>query len=282
MSDPYIVVLDGEAGGVRALLFDSEARRVEGYSAQLPRRADAAADCLDEMHRLVQAAGFRISAVVGRAESEVTAEDRKYWPAFEGAAWFPSLPEGAGTMLGSGCVGHRQFGLAIGETSLLGMVVERQIAIDGLTCVSIDNKRWLLCGAVPEAAGAYAAVKRELKVKGSIEGYLETAATDDPHLAGLAAVEQRFLEIFERLKVAVQEPVEAIACGATLLKSPAWTLRMANALGVGLTLCTEPEPAGRGAALWALERTGAIGHLEALPASTAGVVRPAEQLENTK
>ena len=41
----------------------------------MPRRADAAADCLDEMHRLVQAAG--------RAESEVTAEDRKYWPAFE-------------------------------------------------------------------------------------------------------------------------------------------------------------------------------------------------------
>jgi hypothetical protein len=76
------------------------------------------------------------------------------------------------------------------------------------------------------------------------------------------------------LKLAVMEPVEAIACGATLLKSPSWTLRIANALEVPLTLCTEPEPAGRGAALWALERTGAISHLEALPASTAGVVQP--------
>ena len=65
MSDPYIVVLDVEAGAVRALLFDSNARRVEGYSAQLPRRADAAADCLDEMHRLVQAAEFRIAASGG-------------------------------------------------------------------------------------------------------------------------------------------------------------------------------------------------------------------------
>jgi len=278
MSDPYIVVLDVEAGAVRALLFDSEARRVEGYSAQLPRKADAAADCLDEMHRLVHAAGFRIGAVVGRAETDVTEEDRKYWPAFEGAAWFPSLPDGAGMMLGSGCVGHRQFGLVVGENSILGMVVERQITIDGLTCVAIDEKTWLLSGAVPEAGGAYAAVKRELKVKGSMEGYLETAAADDPHLAGLAAVERRLREIFERLNAAVREPVEVIACGATLLKSPSWTLRIANALAVGLTLCTEPEPAARGAALWALLRTGAISHLEALPASTAGMVRPVERV----
>jgi sugar (pentulose or hexulose) kinase len=128
---------------------------------------------------------------------------------------------------------------------------------------------------VPEAGGAYAALRRELKVKGSIEGYLETAAVDDPHLAGLASVERRFREIFEQLKLAVKEPVEVIASGAALLKSPAWTLRIANALGVPLTLCTEPEPAARGAALWALERTGAITHLEALPASMAAVVRPA-------
>ena len=88
MADAYIVVLDVAADAVRALLFDSGARRVEGFAAQLPKRADAAADCLDEMHRLVEAAGFRIAAVVGRAESEVTAEDRKFWPAFEGAKWF--------------------------------------------------------------------------------------------------------------------------------------------------------------------------------------------------
>ncbi len=274
MVNPYIVVLDVEADAVRALLFDSEAQRVEGYSAQLRLRPDAAADCLDEMHRLVHAAGFRVAAVVGRAESDVTAEDLKYWPEFEGAAWFPSLPEGAGMMLGSGCVNHRQFGLAIGERSLLGMVVESRVALDGLTCAQIDDRRWLLSGTVPEAGGAYAAVKRELKVKGSIEGYLEAAAVDDPHLAGLSEVEQRFRELFERLKLAVMEPVEVIACGATLLKSPSWTLRIANALGVPLTLCTEPEPSARGAALWALERTGAIDHLEALPASTAAVVRP--------
>jgi len=171
-------------------------------------------------------------------------------------------------------VGHRQFGLVVGEKSLLGMVIEHPIAIKGLTCAPIDEKRWLLSGEVAEAGGAYAALKHELKVKGSIEGYLEKAPADDPHLAGIIAVELRLREVFEQLKLAVKEPVAVVACGATLLKSPAWTLRIANALGVELTLCTEPEPAARGAALWALNRIGSIEYLEALPASTGAVVRP--------
>jgi len=281
--DPYIVVLDEESTAVRALLFDSEARRVEGYSAQLPRRADAApdcaADCLDEMHRLVRAAGFRIAAVVGRAESEVTAEDRKFWPAFEGAVWFPALPAGAGVILGSGCVNRERFGLVIGEHSMLGTVAEGPIEAEGLTCAQIDEKRWLISGAVPEAGGAYAALKHELKLKGSIEGYLETTAGDDPHVVGLSFVEGRFREILSTLSRAVTGPVEMIACGAVLLKSPAWTQRIANALGVPLTLCTEPEPACRGAALWALEKAGALGNLEGLEASMGAVVRPVESAD---
>ncbi|HEV1285537.1 MAG TPA: hypothetical protein VNU44_09505 [Bryobacteraceae bacterium] len=268
-ADPYIVVLDVEADAVRALLFDSEARRVEGYSAQLPRRADAAADCLDEMHRLVRAAGFRIAGVVGRAEREVSAEDRKLWPAFEGSAWFPALPEGAGAVLGSGCVGPSQFALVVGGTSPLGTVAESPV--EALTCVPIDEKRWLLSGNVPEAGRAYSALKRELKLKGSLEEYLETAAADDPLLKGLSFVEGRFREIYLALSGAVGAG-QVVACGAALLKSPAWTQRIANALGVPLTLCTEPEPAARGAALWALEQVGAIGDVGALPASMGAVV----------
>lgn len=249
---------------------------MEGYSAQLPLRAGAAADCLDEIHRLVEAAGFLVAAVVGRAECEVTAEDRKFWPAFSGAAWFPSLPDGAGSLLGSGCVGR--FGLVVGEKSLMGTVVDRQIDADGLACVAIDEKRWMLSGAAPEAGGAYAAAKHELKVKGSIEGYLEMAASDDPHLAGLRAVEGRLAEIFKGLRRAVKGPAEVIVCGAVLLKSPSWMQRIANALEVELTLCTEPEPACRGAALWALERIGAIADVGALEASTGTVVRPVGDL----
>lgn len=275
-TSPYIVVLDRAADTVRALLFDGEARRVEGYSAQLPVRKDAGADCLDEMHRLVRAAGFRVAAVVGRAESEVTAEDRSYWPAFEKTAWFPSLPEGAGAILGSGCLSCERFGLAIGEPGMLGTVTgARPVHLTaGLTCAAIGENRWLLRGEVPEAGAACASLRHEMKGKGSLERYLETAGEDDPELWRIDAVARRFREMFEVLAQTVGSPVEVIACGAALVQSPSLTQRLANAIGVPLTLCTEPEPAMRGAALWALERTGSIAEMGALPASTATVFAP--------
>jgi len=268
MADVYIVVLDVAADAVRALLFDSEARRVEGYAAQLPRRADAAADCLDEMHRLVHAAGFRIGAVVGRAESEVTAEDRKFWPAFEGASWFPALPEGAGAMLGIGCAGGK-LGLLIGDASIVGTVARSPLTGDGLTCVPLDEKRWLVSGAVPEAGSAYADLKHS--IKGTVEEYIEKAAAGDPKLEALDAAGRHFREVYERLSAG--EP-QVIACGAPLLKAPALAQRIADAMGVSLTLSTEVEPAPRGAALWALERIGAIENLDALPASMGAEFTP--------
>jgi hypothetical protein len=255
-ADVYIVVLDVTADAVRALLFDSGARRVEGYAAQLPKRADAAADCLDEMHRLVHAAGFRAAAVVGRAESEVTAEDRKLWPAFEGAKWFPALPEGAGVVMGIGCTGPELVALVMGDASMVATVVESPVNVDGLTCVAIDEKRWLVSGSVPEAGAAYAALKRA--VKGSLQKYLESAAEGDPHVAGLDQAAARFREVYKKLSGQV------IACGEVLLKAPALAQRIAELVGVSMTLSTEPEPACRGAALWALERIGAIENLRAL------------------
>jgi hypothetical protein len=277
--DAYIVVLDVAADAVRALLFDGEARRVEGYSAQLPRRADAAADCLDEIHRLVQAAGFRVAAVVGRAESEVTAEDRTVWPAFEGARWFPALVDGASVTLGSGCVCREQIALVMGDASMVGTVVEGRVAIEGLTCVQIDEKRWMLSGAVPEAGAAYAAFKRA--IKGSVERYLEGAAAEDPLVVALDAGVQGFRGVYKRLAGNGPAP-QGIGCGGALLKSPALAQRIADALGVSLTLTTEPEPECRGSALWALERIGAIGDLGALGASMGPVFQPTVNLETTK
>ena len=78
-SDSYIVSLDVGSSSVRTLIFDSGGRPMEGYSAQLPYEirttADGGAeidpealanlvmDCLDEMHRQVKNAGFKIAAV---------------------------------------------------------------------------------------------------------------------------------------------------------------------------------------------------------------------------
>jgi gluconokinase len=77
--DTYIVSLDVGSSSVRALVFDSGGRAMEGYSAQLPYEirttpdggaeidpevlANLVMDCLDEMHRQVKNAGFKIAAV---------------------------------------------------------------------------------------------------------------------------------------------------------------------------------------------------------------------------
>src|SRR5579862_9565163 len=99
-SNSYIVSLDIGSSSVRALLFDASARQVEGFGARLPSRlettpdggveidpealADLVVDCLDELHRQVQADGLKIAAVAASA----------FWHSFLGtdAAGKPTLP----------------------------------------------------------------------------------------------------------------------------------------------------------------------------------------------
>ena len=98
--DPFIVSIDVGSSSVRALLFDSGARQMEGYGAQLPYRihttpdggaevdpdalAELTIDCLDELHRQIHEAGFRVAAIAGSA----------FWHSFCGvdAAGRPTLP----------------------------------------------------------------------------------------------------------------------------------------------------------------------------------------------
>src|SRR5258708_4914742 len=128
-ADPYIVSLDIGASSVRALLFDSGARHVEGYTSRLPYRAGAhpgelselAIDCLDDLHRHVHAAGMRIAGICGsvvrdnqaaeclfqklfvRPAANLKPEYQKLWPAYEDAAWRPLAAEDACRSIGTGC-----------------------------------------------------------------------------------------------------------------------------------------------------------------------------------
>jgi gluconokinase len=99
-ADSFIVSLDAGSSSVRALLFDSSARPVEGYGARLPYRVDTtpgggveidpvnlaelAIDCLDELHRQVHADGLKIAAIGGSA----------FWHSFLGVGenGRPTLP----------------------------------------------------------------------------------------------------------------------------------------------------------------------------------------------
>ncbi len=79
MSGPFTLSLDVGSSSVRALLFDREARQMEGFGAQVPYRvrttpdggaevdaenlAELVFDCVDEVHRQVNAASYKVAAV---------------------------------------------------------------------------------------------------------------------------------------------------------------------------------------------------------------------------
>ena len=455
--DPFVVSIDVGSSSVRALLFDSGARQMEGYGAQLAYRiqttpdggaevdpetlAELTIDCLDELHRQIQEAGFRVAAVAGSAfwhsfcgvdakgkptlpilhlldtrsgdqaervpdarastgcvphssywpakllwlaanrpsefrstcrflsfpeylylklfgsprastsmvsatglwdqnasdynpetlaalpigreqladpasldqpEDRLLPEYRALWPEFARARWFPALGDGACNNLGSGCVSTDRAALMVGTTGAMRLVSDTPLAkvSPGLWRYRVDKSRFVTGGALSNGGDVYAWMKCNLALPKDVEARLEAAApgahgltmlpffsgertpywrgdlraaitglsasTDSFDIlhAGLESIALRFREIYCLLTGPRGAPTEVIASGGALLRSPAWTQMMADALGRPVTICTENEASCRGAALWALERLGVIAGLDALPASTGAVFTP--------
>lgn len=456
-NEPFIVSLDAGSSSVRALLFDAQARQMEGFGSQVTYRIDTtpdggaevdpveltqlAIDCLDELHRQVSSAGYKIAAVSGsafwhsflgvgkdgkptlpilhlldtrcaqqvkrvpnthartgsmphssywparmlwlaesraaemrstarwlsfpeflfeklfghagasismisatglwnqnagdydqetlaalpirrdqmpdpatfdRPETELLPEFKSMWPAFSGAQWFPALGDGACNNLGSGCTDGTRASLMVGTTGAMRLVIEApSIEIPrGLWCYRVDHRRFVIGGALSNGGEVFAWAKRTLQLPQDQEARLEAAepgshrltvlpffsgertpywradlraaitglsfSTDafDIERACLEAVALGFSEIYNLLSGRPDPPANVIASGGALLRSPAWTQMMADALRRPITACTEPEPSARGAALWAMERIGMINNLGARPASTGASFEP--------
>ena len=462
-TNAFIVSLDVGTSSVRALLYDSGARHMEGYGAQLPHAvrttpdggaeidpeelAQHTIDCLDELHRQVHEAGFRITAVAGSAfwhsfcgvdgdgkptlpilhlldtrsaaevgrvpdthaatgcpahssywpakllwlernraaefnatqrflsfpeylfeklfgEARVSTsmasatglwnqagntydyatlqalpirreqladpasmdkplhnlrdEYRTMWPAFANCPWFPAIGDGAANHIGSGCLNPNQFSLMVGTTGAMRVLVPSPGALpQGLWCYRLDPNRALMGGALSNGGDVYAWLKRTLAMPKNTEARLEAAEPGShglgvlPFLAGerspywradlrgaitglslstepfhilhaaLESISLRFREIYGALAAATGTPAEVIASGGALLNSPAWTQIMADALGRPVVASTELEASSRGAALYGLERIGAIPSLDALAASTGATFSPRPQFEET-
>ncbi len=92
--------------------------------------------------------------------------------------------------------------------------------------------------------------------------------------ASLESVALRFRNIYDVMARVLGAPKEVVASGGALLHSPAWTQMMADALGHPVTPCLEKEASGRGAAIVALERLGAIRHIGDLPPETGPAIMP--------
>jgi len=238
------------------------------------------------------------------------------WPAYANIPWFPAIGDGAANHIGSGCLSPNQFSLMVGTTGAMRVLVPSPSAIPpGLWCYRLDSRRALLGGALSNGGEVYAWLKRSLAIPKDSEARLEAAEPGGhglavlPFFAGertpywradlrgviaglslstgpfeilhasLESVALRFREIHCALSAAVGTPAEVIASGGALLHSPAWTQMMADTLGRPVVASTELEASCRGAALYALERLGAIPNFEALPASTGATFSPRLQFE---
>ncbi|HLY72582.1 MAG TPA: FGGY-family carbohydrate kinase, partial [Planctomycetota bacterium] len=84
--------------------------------------------------------------------------------------------------------------------------------------------------------------------------------------AGMEAVALRFALIHALLRASFPQILEIVTSGGALVKSPAWTQILADALGRPLLPSAEPEASSRGAALITLEALGLIPRAEDLPA----------------
>jgi gluconokinase len=224
---------------------------------------------------------------------------------------------GSGCLRPAGPLGEAQFSLMVGTTGAMRALVPSPLAAipPGLWCYRLDPRRALLGGALSNGGEVYSWLKRTLALRKDTEAQLEAAEpgghglTVLPFFAGertpywradlrgvmaglsldtgpfeilhasLESVALRFREIYGALVPSLGIPSEVIASGGALLHSPAWTQMMADSLGRPVVASTELEASCRGAALYALERIGAIPDLEALPASIGATFSPRPQFE---
>lgn len=116
-------------------------------------------------------------ATFDQPETELLPEYRAMWPAFVEAQWFPALGDGACNNLGSGCIDPARASLMAGTTGAMRIVVEASsIEIPaGLWCYRVDQKRFVIGGALSSGGEVFAWAKRTLQIPKDQEARLETA-----------------------------------------------------------------------------------------------------------
>jgi gluconokinase len=246
--------------------------------------------------------------------TELGGEYRRMWPQYAGIPWFPALGDGACDNIGSGCLTPDRFALMVGTSGAMRAVCEAESMRipPGLFCYRVDRRRFVLGGALSNGGEVYHWMKRTLSLPGedAIEQQLAAmqpgahGLTVLPLFAGerstkwradaraaitgmsvhtspmeilrasLESVALRFRNIFEIMLGEIGEPSEMVDSGSALLHSPTWTQMMADALGRPVIPCLEKEATSRGAALLAMERIGAIGHVRDRPAEMGPAVQP--------
>ena len=264
----------------------------------------------------LEAVGVRREQLTA-ARDEPEREPRiRRWPSYENAAWFPLLGDGVANNVGSGCVSAQSFALMVGTTGAMRALVESAPDVTPLELwrYRLDSRRPAIGGALSNGGEVYSWCKRTLALPKDLEARLEKAlpgshglqllpffsgertpywrgdlrgaiagmtfATEplDILRAAMESVALGFKQIYDLLAGCVGAPAEIVASGGGLLRSPAWTQMMADALGRPVTASTEQEPSARGAVVWALEQLKMTDGLSAAVASNGATFEPRAEL----
>ena len=250
----------------------------------------------------------------GEPVGKLRPEFAKRWPMLEDARWFPAVGDGAVSNVGSGCVTQDRMAIMVGTSAALrvGWRGERTEIPWGAWCYRIDENRFvlgcadsnggnlfqwldetirlprsrqterLLQSMTPDAHGLtvlpFIAGERgpgyAAHARAAVLGLSQSTQPIEILRAGLEAVALRFALMYGIVTSVLPEPMQAIATGGGLQKSPAWAQIVADALGRPLVASGEREASSRGAALLALERLGAIENVETTPAALRGTYEP--------
>jgi len=262
----------------------------------------------------VERTQFCDTAALDAPQADLRAEYAAMWPEFRAIPWYPALGDGACNNIGSGCVAPDRFALMVGTSGAMRAVsdAERITIPEGLWCYRVDRRRFVLGGALSNGGGVFAWMERNLALppaseiedalaamepgahgltvlplfagerspgwraaaRAAITGLSAHTSAIEILRASLESVALRFRNIYDIMERQFGAPAEVIASGGALLHSPAWTQMMADALGRPVTLCIEKEATGRGAALLAMERLGAISSARDVAARMGAVFEP--------
>jgi len=236
------------------------------------------------------------------------------WPALKDVPWSPPVGDGACNNLGSGCATPERVCVMVGTSGAMRVVeaVDRVDIPWGLWCYRADRRRVVLGGALNDGGNLVDWCRRTFQLGAADEVEREIAAMEpDAHgltflpflagerspgwvaharasiaglsldtkpvqilRAGMEAVALRFALIHGMIREVFPQVSETVASGGALLKSPAWTQILADAIGRPLLPSAEPEASCRGAALLTLEAIGILPRLEDPPAALGPAVVP--------
>jgi gluconokinase len=251
-----------------------------------------------------------LSPISDEAHGSMRPAFRRRWPALANATWYPAIGDGACSNLGCGAVTPGTAALMVGTSGALRVVLETDDPpnVEGGWTYRVDERRAIAGGALSNAGNVLSWLGRTFpsvdlravaKRAGDAGGLValpllagdRSPSWDDGARAAIAGiglgtspeaiaqamiegVAHRFALLWTLVDRAVPGIERLVGTGGWAVANP-WLLQLlADALDRPVVASNAGEGSGRGAAVWGLERIGALRDIGAAPAYLGRTYRP--------